>query len=123
MQNFKGTIMLKYIFVDDDIIFLNILRAFFGPHPHQFCSNPIEVLPILETYGPFDVMISDYDMPGENGLGLAKKVRKLYPDLPIVVLSGHLRPAHLPNSIDKWLSKPIVLDFLKKEIQLILGAV
>jgi len=123
MQNFKGRIMLKYIFVDDDVIFLNILRAFFGGAPHRFCGDSRDVLAVIEQEGPFDALISDYDMPYKNGLVLAEKVRKLYPDLPIMVVSGHERPAHLPHGIQQWLSKPISLDFLRNEIQLLLPAV
>jgi DNA-binding NtrC family response regulator len=37
-----------------------------------------------------DVLITDQTMPGVTGLELALAARKVYPDLPIVIMSGYL---------------------------------
>jgi nitrogen-specific signal transduction histidine kinase/CheY-like chemotaxis protein len=39
--------------------------------------------------GRFDVIFSDVVMPGMSGVELAQEVRRLYPDLPIVLASGY----------------------------------
>lgn len=36
----------------------------------------------------FDVMVTDYKMPGMDGVELIRKVRELCPDTKIVMLSG-----------------------------------
>ena len=37
----------------------------------------------------FDIVFSDVVMPGMNGIDLGKKLRNLYPDLPVVLTSGY----------------------------------
>jgi PAS domain S-box-containing protein len=37
-----------------------------------------------------DVVVSDYNMPGMSGLDVAREVRRLRPDLPVVISSGYL---------------------------------
>ena len=37
----------------------------------------------------FDVVFSDVVMPGTNGIDLAKAIRRLHPDLPVVLTSGY----------------------------------
>jgi CheY-like chemotaxis protein len=39
----------------------------------------------------FDAMLTDLAMPGMSGLDLARAVRKIRPDMPIVIASGYLR--------------------------------
>jgi DNA-binding NtrC family response regulator len=38
---------------------------------------------------PFDVIVSDYDMPGESGLALLRRVCGRYPGLAGILLTGH----------------------------------
>ena len=44
----------------------------------------------LESFGaePFDILITDYRMPGMNGAQLIAKIREHRPDIPIVLISG-----------------------------------
>jgi CheY-like chemotaxis protein len=37
----------------------------------------------------YDVVFSDVVMPGMTGIELAQEIRKLYPDLPVVLTSGY----------------------------------
>ncbi len=39
--------------------------------------------------GKFTVMLSDIAMPGMSGVELAKQVRELVPDLPVLFASGY----------------------------------
>lgn len=63
-------------------------------------------LTLLEGQGDIDVMFSDIRMPGAmDGIGLARMVRRRWPDLPIILTSGHMR---LPDlSVDvAFIAKP-----------------
>ncbi|MGN6109503.1 MAG: PAS domain-containing hybrid sensor histidine kinase/response regulator [Kofleriaceae bacterium] len=40
----------------------------------------------------FHVLVTDLSMPGMTGFALAREVRKLRPELPIIMISGYLRP-------------------------------
>ena len=59
----------------------------------------------------FDVVLTDYEMPGCNGLTFARRIRSLRADLPILLLSGYLRPEVLEEAkrlnVSRVLPKPI----------------
>ena len=40
---------------------------------------------------PFSVVVTDYRMPGLRGDQVVQRLRELAPDLPVVILSGHVR--------------------------------
>ncbi len=52
-----------------------------------------KALEILSSSEPIDAMITDFAMPGMNGMELAGKARELRPELPILLASGY---AELP---------------------------
>ena len=39
---------------------------------------------------PFDLVLSDYNVPGYDGLSALKHVRQVQPDLPVIIISGGL---------------------------------
>jgi len=39
--------------------------------------------------GDFDLVLLDIKMPGEDGLKVLRRLRQGYPDLPVVMISGH----------------------------------
>jgi two-component system chemotaxis response regulator CheY len=50
-------------------------------------TNGQEALAIAETTVP-DVLVTDVAMPRLDGFGLVRAVRRLYPSMPIIVISG-----------------------------------
>jgi DNA-binding response OmpR family regulator len=42
----------------------------------------------LEQWKP-DIVVLDILMPGMNGIEVLKRIKKQFPDLPIILLSGH----------------------------------
>jgi CheY-like chemotaxis protein len=54
-------------------------------------SAPEEALNALrEAPHSYDVVMSDYIMPGLSGLDVAREVAAIRPGLPVVILSGHI---------------------------------
>ena len=39
---------------------------------------------------PFDLVVTDYNMPGMSGLDLARTLREICPDLPVILISGRI---------------------------------
>ncbi len=74
------------------------------------CRAPEEAIRLLgDKDEAFDCIITDYDMPGTNGLELTKKAAELRPDLPVIVVSGRksvLEPAADMSNISSVLLKP-----------------
>ena len=58
----------------------------------------------------FDLVISDYQMPGMNGKILLEKIRQKFPDLPLVMISGE----H-----ERHIGKMDGISFLKKPVRLV----
>ena len=50
-------------------------------------------LRVLQTDSQFDVVITDYAMPGMKGLDLANHIRQIRPMMPIIIATGY---AELP---------------------------
>jgi PAS domain S-box-containing protein len=54
-------------------------------------SRPEQALQALrEQPRTYDVVVSDYIMPGMSGLDVAREVAAIRPDLPVVLFSGHI---------------------------------
>ena len=53
------------------------------------CRDPREALSLMrESPGRFDAMLTDQIMPGMTGTELARRVRELRPDLPVLLTTG-----------------------------------
>jgi len=70
----------------------------------------------------FDVMMTDVSLPGMSGLELAKSVAERYPQLPIVISSGHdtITEALLIEKLQhnfRVLPKPYDLETFQKVIE------
>jgi CheY-like chemotaxis protein len=51
------------------------------------CSDPITALAEF-SQSAYDLIITDYKMPGMNGLQLIRKVREINADVPVILISG-----------------------------------
>jgi CheY-like chemotaxis protein len=70
----------------------------------------------LELHQP-TVLITDYLLPGANGLELVAKARDAYPSLNIIVISAlNLGSRPLEVGADTFLAKPLSLAALKQAI-------
>jgi len=66
-----------------------------------------------------DLVLSDIDMPGTNGLEFVRKLRQALPDVPVILMTGngacYTRSMASEAGADEYLSKPFHRDdFLSK---------
>ena len=89
-----------------------------------------DVLDGVMVSGPdFDVLVTDYAMPGMNGVELVHHVRQLRPALPVLIVSGHIGSRgygpgleHLPADVEV-LRKPFRREeFIGKVERLVEGS-
>jgi CheY-like chemotaxis protein len=66
--------------------------------------------------GQFDLVVSDLNMPGASGLDVAREVKRLRPDLPVVLASGYITDelrAKAPEAgVRELIYKPNTVDEL-----------
>jgi two-component system NtrC family sensor kinase len=84
----------------------------------EFASSPRDALGFLQGANHIDVVLSDILMPGGmSGLDFARKVRKLYPSLPIVLMTGFSASAkEVAHDGFPVLRKPFDLPALRSEL-------
>ena len=77
-------------------------------------ADPAEALR-LAADGPWDLLLTDLDMPGMTVLELLGALRQLVPALPVVVVTAHAPTgavAALLSHADEYLEKPLRVDRL-----------
>jgi CheY-like chemotaxis protein len=82
---------------------------------------------LIETR-PFDILVSDIALPGQDGHDLIRAVRARHPSLPAIAVTAFARPEDrqraLATGYDLHLPKPIDPDRLIEAVaNLVIGAV
>jgi DNA-binding NtrC family response regulator len=82
---------IRVLHVDDDPAYLDLVSDFLDLEFDHFrvatATDPDEGMAILES-DSIDCVVSDYDMPGTNGLEFLDAVSARYPSLPFVLFTG-----------------------------------
>jgi len=94
---------IRIIIVDDHQLIVDGMKALLaGEDDLQVvgeASNGKEALKLLELVET-DLALLDIDMPVMNGIDTAKQLRKLYPDLSIIILSMHAEQGLVKNLVE-----------------------
>ncbi|MCK8601591.1 response regulator [Desulfoferrobacter suflitae] len=80
----------KVLLVDDEVEFVLALAerlTIRGLHT-QVAHNGEQALFVLQDYAP-DAVLLDLKMPGMDGLEVLRRVKKINPQVKVVILTGH----------------------------------
>lgn len=104
------------LFVDDSPMVLSLLERTLAKETFTLhtAHTPKEALQVLKQH-PIDVVVSDLLMPGLDGLTLLRMIKKDYPYIVRIILSGHLHTQSILAAINqvgvfRFLTKPLELD-------------
>ncbi|MCL2790251.1 MAG: response regulator [Desulfobulbus sp.] len=102
------------LLLDDEPIVCKRLKPFFQKAGYEVeaYNVPSEALAKIETRG-FDVVITDLKMEGSDGLTFLSKVKALYPDTDVIVITGFATTEVARESFQKG-----VFDFVTKPFKL-----
>lgn len=119
-MNEKARILL----VDDEQSVLNALQRLFRRFEYGvfFCTSGQQALELMAQSEPFNLVISDYRMPGMNGVEFLSIVRERWPDTARMVLSGFadtqaIISATNQGNIFKFIAKPWDEPFLMQSVR------
>jgi len=68
------------------------------------------------------LMVTDIKMPRMDGLALAEKVRELYPEVPVLLISGYAYPFTQPDGDYTLLQKPFRPADLRHAVRNLMAA-
>jgi len=94
----------RVLIVDDDALIAEGTAAIvedLGHTPVQVLSG-LSALDVLRVDADIDIVVTDHAMPTMTGTELARQIRQLRPDLPIILATGY---AELPNGEDPGLPR------------------
>jgi PAS domain S-box-containing protein len=85
--------MHSVLYVDDDPELLDLSKIFLEMSGQLCVDTAASVTEALEKlrYNTYDGIISDYQMPGINGIEFLRYIRQHYKDLPFVLFTGRGR--------------------------------
>ncbi|MDD3013387.1 MAG: hybrid sensor histidine kinase/response regulator [Candidatus Gastranaerophilales bacterium] len=81
----------KIVIVDDEAIVTSSLKTLLSFEDNYFpniFNSPYEALEYIKD-NPTDLVISDFLMPGMNGIDFLSKVKKIYPEASLILLTGY----------------------------------
>lgn len=106
--------MLDLLIVDDEPLVRNLLSSFAASQGWHCaaCAAAPEALARLAAE-PARLVLSDINMPGMDGVQLARRIKAEWPDIGVVAYTGSVEELDLhPSDFDQVVSKPCPLEEL-----------
>jgi two-component sensor histidine kinase len=116
----------KVLVVEDEMVLR--MRAADIVEDAGFCAveavNADEAIAVLESRSDIALLFTDIQMPGSmDGLKLAHAVHSRWPDIGIILVSGHVKPSEAERPTDsRFFSKPLGDAQMIVELQAMVGA-
>ena len=117
---------IKLLFVDDEEGFRFFFREGLMNEALEIetASDGIEALKKLKTF-PADIVVSDVKMPNMDGLLLLEEIRMRYPDIFVVMVTGHSTIEDAVRTMKAgaydYILKPFDFDTIRRMIDKVTG--
>ena len=114
--------MPHILIVDDEPQIRQILSLFLQKNNYRIaCAEDTAEACKLLALEQFDAIISDVMMPGEDGIAFLGRVHDSWPDIPVVLMTGHAQLQMAVNAVKNgafdFIHKPFDFDHLRKIIE------
>jgi len=94
------TMSARVLCVDDEVLGLEIRRMVFERAGYTvLAASDGQTAIELFRENEVDAVVLDYAMPGMDGSQVARALREIRPDVPILLLSAYLS---LPDEVNRW---------------------
>lgn len=126
MKNHTGSFRsTKILLVDDDSFFRKEFCECFEEYGIIEAGDGEQALGILKKPNELELVILDVRMSGMNGIEVLNKIRKVSPNLRIVILTGYgskdVAVEALRGQADDYIEKPLNIDTTREIIDNFLG--
>ncbi len=114
-------VKLRILVVDDEASVGNAVKLLlkFDGHEVEATQSGKEALALFAP-GRFDLVFTDYAMPGMKGDQLAAAIKICAPDQPVVMITGHAGILPPSPNVDFVVGKPFRLAHLREAIAKVL---
>ena len=119
--------MARILLADDDAAARDLVqRALVGDgHDVVATHDGAEALEQLQGGARFELLISDVQMPGVDGIELIEKALAIAPGMRVILMSGFTgeldRAKHLKSKIAREISKPFTLEQVRGVVRAVLA--
>jgi CheY-like chemotaxis protein len=111
----------RVLVADDDPEICTLIKTILGKGPYEItlCNDAESALVHIQREEPYDILISDFMLPGISGIELITQVRQnaATARMPIVMISGHSNYAMDARAksagANAFLNKPFTLSQLR----------
>lgn len=113
---------LNVLYVEDEVDIIQLVEKRFAPKFNQFLSvtSAEEALEIFKQNSNFDLILTDYLLPGLNGIEFARKILQIKSKVPFILITGYVDMQYLIEAINvgitQFVSKPIQFKLLRNAI-------
>jgi DNA-binding NtrC family response regulator len=113
---------MRILVVDDDVIVIKSCRRILEAEGFEVTTVPSadDALEKIKMYD-FDLLVMDVKMPKHDGIFLMREIKKNWPDIPIIVMSGYPTPETIADVLKlgaiQFIPKPFKPDEFMKSIQ------
>ncbi len=104
------------LIVDDDAVVRSIVKRTLVNAGYRIAEAGCgeEALTCIQRQ-PIHLVVMDMTMPGMDRRQLSEQLRKTFPDLPIIFMSGYTHPGRTP--LGPWLAKPFTGEQLVNTVR------
>ena len=108
---------LKLLVVDDEPSICDCIRLLLSHDGHDVeVANSAGAALSVFAKDKFDLIFTDYSMPGMKGDELAERIKAVAPNQPVMMISGFAPERDALRSVDFVLSKPFDLVDLREAV-------
>jgi CheY-like chemotaxis protein len=118
----------RILYLDDEeamVVLVQRMLNRLGYRTSGYLSAEEALSAVRTAPDAFDLVVTDLNMPGLSGLDVARELKRIRPDLPVVITSGYItedvREKALQEGVRQVVYKPNTVDELCQSIHEILA--
>ncbi|MGA2225510.1 MAG: response regulator [Candidatus Micrarchaeaceae archaeon] len=113
--------MARILIVDDDKDLLYLMGEYLESVglEYDMAVSAEQARHRLKSFG-YDMVVSDFNMPGESGLDLLRYVSSMYPETPFVLMTGcydlRIKRESMRMGVHAYIQKPFYMNKFSQTI-------